>query len=144
METYPAQVDAIDIEIKSAENFEIRFTEQLHESQSKVRTILDKTQSETYDYNIYAYLGDVDIIIDGEEMSLTDALLQNKITMDEILAKANQDVEVGNITGDEYNDGGSAIYRYENYTMIKVHNLSGNRDVYFGPTNMTLNHLKVE
>lgn len=143
METYPAQVEAIDIEIKSAENFEIRFYDKSYESQQKVRPILEKNESEKYDYNIFAYMGQVSILIDGEEMPLRDALLQNKIIMNEIIAKANQDLDAGKLDGDMYQDGGSMIYKYENYTIIKVHNLEGNRDVYIGTPNMTLNDLEV-
>ncbi len=138
METYPAQVEAMDIEIKSAENFEIHFVNQQHESRDKVRPILEKTETEKYDYNIYAYLGEVNIVINGKEMSLREALLENKITMDEMIAKANEDVDSEKIKGDMYKDGGSMIYRYEEYTIIKVHNLDGNRDVYIGIPEMEL------
>ena len=96
-----------------------------------------------YDYNIYAYMGEVKILVNKKEITLRDALLENRITMDEIIAKANQDVEAGKIKGDMYKDGGSMIYQYHNYTIIKVHNLDGNRDVYIGTTNMTLNDLKI-
>ncbi len=142
METYPAQVEAMDIEIKSAENFEIHFVNQQHESRDKVRPILEKTETEKYDYNIYAYLGEVNIVINGKEMPLREALLENKITMDEIIAKANEDVDSEKIKGDMYNDGGSMIYRYEEYTIIKVHNLDGNRDVYIGIPEMELKDVK--
>ena len=138
METYPAQVEAMDIEIKSAENFEIHFVNQQHESRDKVRPILEKTETEKYDYNIYAYLGEVNIVINGKEMPLREALLENKITMDEMIAKANEDVNSEKIKGDMYKDGGSMIYRYEEYTIIKVHNLDGNRDVYIGIPEMEL------
>lgn len=143
METYPAQVEAIDIELKSAEYFEIRFEDKSYESREKVRMILNKEETENYNYNIYAYIGEVSILIDDKEMQLRDALLENKITMDEIIAKANQDLEDKKIKGDMYKDGGSMIYQYENYTIIKVHNLDGNRDVYIGTTDMTLDDLKI-
>lgn len=143
METYPAQVEAMDIEIKSAENFEIHFVNQQHESRDKVRPILEKTETEKYDYNIYAYLGEVNIVINGKEMPLREALLENKITMDEMIAKANEDVNSEKIKGDMYKDGGSMIYRYEEYTIIKVHNLDGNRDVYIGIPEMELKDVEM-
>lgn len=142
-ETYPAQIEAIDIELKSAENFEIHFQDKQMESKNKIRTILKKTETEQYDYNIYAYQGEVDIVIDGKEMTLRDALLENKITMNEIIAKANQDLDEGNIEGDMYKEGGSMIYQYDTYTIIKVHNLKGNRDVYIGIPDMILSDLNV-
>ena len=104
---------------------------------------MNKSETEKYDYNIYTYLGEVNLLIDDEEMSLREALLEEKITMDEIVAKANEDLTAGKIKGDVYQDGGSIRYQYENYTMIKVHNLDGNRDVYIGPTDMTLDDLEI-
>lgn len=138
METYPAQIEAIDIELKSAENFEIRFEDKSYESIAKVRTILDEKEADKYNYNIYAYMGEVNILIDGKEMPLRDALLKNKITMDEIIAKANQDFP----NAVSYDDGGSIEYHYDNYTIIKCHTLDGNRDVYIGTKDLKLKDIK--
>lgn len=42
----------------------------------------------TYPYfNIYSYKGIVNIIVNGEKMSLHDELINNKITIDEIIEK---------------------------------------------------------
>lgn len=41
-----------------------------------------------------------------------------------------------------YKEGGSKEYHYDNYTIIKMHSLDGNRDVYIGVPNMNLNDLK--
>ena len=142
METYPAQVDKVSIEIKSAENFELRFYDKQSQSNEKVHMILDKSEKDKYDYNIYAYDGSVNILIDEKEMSLREALLQNKITMNEILAKANNDLKDNRIKGDVYRDGGSMEYKYDNYTLIKFHRLDGKRDVYIGTKDMTINDIK--
>lgn len=142
METYPAQVDKVSIEIKSAENFELRFYDKQPQSDEKVHTILDKSEKDKYDYNIYAYDGSVNILIDEKEMSLREALMQNKITMNEILAKANDDLKNNKIKGDMYRDGGSMEYKYDNYTLIKFHRLDGKRDVYIGTKDMTINDIK--
>lgn len=136
MESYPTQVKAIKIEVKSAENFEILFKDrQPIDSYNKVYAILDKSETNKYDYTIYAYDGSVNIRIDGKEYSLKEALLENKITMEEIIAKANKDFP----DAVSYDDGGSIEYHYENYTIIKCHRLDGNRDVYIGTKEMTLN-----
>lgn len=57
--------------------------------------------------------------------------------MEEIIAKANKDLP----DAISYDDGGSIEYHYENYTIIKFHTLDGNRDVYIGTKNMTINDL---
>lgn len=141
METYPAKVEATNIEIKSVDKFEIRFYDKHSQNETKVHKILDKSETEKYDYNIYIYEGAVNILINGEEISLRDALLNNKITMDEIIAKANQDLKDKKISGYMYRDGGSMIYNYDNYSIIKCHTLDGNRDVYIGIKEMTINNV---
>ena len=136
MESYPAQVKVTKIEVKSTENFEIIFKDrQPIDSYNKIYVILDKSETNKYDYTIYAYDGSVNIRIDGKEYSLKEALLENKITMEEIIAKANKDFP----DAVSYDDGGSIEYHYENYTIIKCHRLDGNRDVYIGTKEMTLN-----
>ena len=141
MESYPAIVNATNIELKSAENFEIRFYDKHPQTDTKIHKILDKSETDKYDYNIYTYDGTVNILINEEEISLRNALLENKITMNEIIAKANKDLKDNKITGDTYKDGGSMIYNYENYTIIKCHTLDGNRDVYIGTKSMTINDI---
>ena len=139
MESYPAQVKATKIEVKSAENFEILFYDKHPMESYKIYTILDKSETYKYDYTIYGYDGSVNIRIDGKDYSLKEALLQNKITMEEIIAKANQDEKDGKIKADMYKDGGSMEYHYENYTIIKCHTIDGNRDVYIGTKDLKLN-----
>ena len=70
---------------------------------------------------------------------MKEALLENKITMEEIIAKANQDEKGKKIKVDMYKDGGSMEYHYENYTIIKFHTIDGNRDVYIGTKDLKLN-----
>lgn len=138
MESYPAQINATKIELKSADNFEIIFKErQPIDSYNRIYAILDKSETDKYNYTIYAYEGSVNIIIDGQEYTLREALLENKITMEEIIAKANRDFP----DAISYDDGGSIEYHYENYTIIKYHTIDGNRDVYIGTKDMTINDL---
>ena len=119
-----------------SDNFEILFKDrQPTDSYNKIYAILDKSETEKYNYTIYAYDGSVNIKIDGKEYSLKEALLENKITMEEIITKANKDFP----NAVSYDDGGSVEYHYDNYTIIKCHTLDGNRDVYIGTKDMTLN-----
>lgn len=143
LESYPAQVKATKIEIKSAKNFEILFKDRKQvDSYNKIYAILDKSETDKYNYTIYAYDGSVNIKIEDKEYSLKEALLENKITMEEIIEKANQDEKDGKIKTEIYNDGGSIKYHYENYTIIKCHTLDGNRDVYIGIKDLKLMDIK--
>ena len=143
MTTYPLQVKATKIELKSAESFEILFYDKQPQSDIKLHKIVDKNETDKYDYDVYVYDGSVNIRIDGKDYSLKNPLLENKITMQEIIAKANQDEKDGKIKADMYKDGGSMEYHYENYTIIKMHTLDGNRDVYIGTKNLKLTDLQI-
>ncbi len=131
-ETYPAQVDTTKIEIKSADSFEIIFNQ---EPGNVKRQIIDKNTNKQYNYNVYIYNGKVDIVIDKTTYSLDEALKGNKITMEEIIAKANQDIKNPIM----YKDGGTKEYHYDDYTIIKFHTIDGNRDVYIGNKDLHLN-----
>ena len=135
-ETYPAQIKATKYESISEPDFKILFEN--NQTPDKIYSILDKSETNKYDYNIYAYDGIVNIKIDGNNYSLKEALLKNKISIEEILKKASEDFP----NSPSYDDGGSVEYHYENYTIIKLNTLDGNRDVYFGPKNMTIHNIK--
>lgn len=138
MVSYPAQIKNAKVEIKSAENFEILFYDKQPQSDIKVHKIVDKNETDKYDYDVYGYDGSVNIRIDGKDYSLKEALLENKITMEEIIAKANKDIP----NAVSYDDGGSIEYHYENYTIIKCHTLDGNRDVYIETKDLKLTDVK--
>ncbi len=134
-ESYPAQIDTTKIEIKSADSFKLIF----HSTPGNVkRQIIDKRKNKSYDYNVYIYNGKVDIEINNKTYSLEEALKENKITMDEIIAQASKDIKEPSV----YRDGGSVEYHYDNYTIIKFHTLDGNRDVYIGNKDLKLTDIK--
>lgn len=146
MESYPAQVRAIKIELKSIEKFNLAFYQKTMISPNQKETIISKGEIANIDYNVYAFEGHVAINLNSDSSNLTEsslslreALLQNKITMEEIIAKANKDFP--NATS--YDDGGSIEYHYENYTIIKCHTLDGNRDVYIGTKDLKLKDINI-
>ena len=105
------------------------------------KKIMEKTQPHDSDttshwykqYNLYYHgLEDVIITVDGEKHSLAHALKRGKITMSAILAKANQDVSDGVIQDLRNKDGGSTVFKYPDYTIVKYHTLDGNDDMYIG------------
>lgn len=128
--------------LASNNKFQIEFEKD--ESKGK-NLILDSSK---YGYSIYSYNGNVNIAINGEKMSLKDALNQDRITPDDIINKAKDDKENKIIYGDIYLDGGSGIYVYDNYTIIKLNKITGinssyNKDLYIGPPSMEINDLKL-
>ena len=133
-ETYPVTINPIKIEIKSTDNFELIFHQR---KDLGIKTIVANEETDRYSYNIFSKGGDFEIKIDGDIYDLRDALLNDKITMEEIIQKANKDIP----DAISYDDGGSMEYHYEDYTIIKYHTLDGNRDIYIGPTYMTINNI---
>lgn len=75
-------------------------------------------------------------------MSLEAALKSGKMTIEGILARANQDESDGKIKSAMYKDGGTTEWYYEDYKIIKCHSLDGNRDVYIGIPEMHLSELR--
>ena len=131
-------IKTVNITYNAIPDFEILFYAKDSTDSYKVYKILDNSETDKYDYNIYGYNGIVNIKIDGNEYSLKEALLENKITMEEIIGKENKDEKDGKITAKMYKDGGSMEYYYDNYTIIKFATLSGNRDVYIGTKELRL------
>ena len=87
-------IKTVNITYNAIPDFEILFYAKDSTESYKVYKILDKSETDKYDYNIYGYNGIVNIKIDGNEYSLKEALLENKITMEEII----QETEIENIT----------------------------------------------
>lgn len=138
-ESYPAQINTDYILTDGYENFTL--TVKKSENTNK-RKILNNTElyKNNSDFNLYYYgLDEVNVTIKGHTMSLEKALKSGKITLDGLIIKANKDFP--NATS--YDDGGSVEYHYKDYSIIKVHKLDGNRDVYIGVPSMKLNDLKL-
>ena len=139
MESYPAQLNTNNISINGYEDFEITVKESKHIEKKKILNNKDLA-SDTRDFNLYYYgLDEVNVEVDNKNISLDEALKSGKITLSGIEIKANKDFP----NAISYNDGGSMEYHYKDYTIIKVHKLDGNRDVYIGNSNMKLDQLKL-
>ena len=123
------------------ENNESNFKLQFFKDETKGKQlILGKDENDKYDYDIYSYNGDVKVIIDNEIFTLRDALLNDKITVEEILEKAEKDVEkYKNTYKTGIADGGTVEYYYNDYIILKLNRISltaegeyTNKDMYIG------------
>ena len=127
-------------------NFSLVFYQKTAIKPKQEEIIISKGEIKNIDYDIYAFEGHVAINYgDSTELtessiSLRDALLQNQITMEEIIEKAKKDCP----DALSYDDGGSMEYHYPNYTIVKCNRLDGNKDVYIGPKDMTINDLDLK
>lgn len=131
-ESYPAQIGTTKIEVLPEVDFKLTF----NSKPGKVRKqIVDKKTSKQYDYNVFVWNGDVKVLIDNKTYSLEEALDNDSITVEEIIAKAEKDIKKPLV----YRDGGSKEYHYDDYTIIKLNTLEGNNDVYIGNKKLSVN-----
>ena len=95
---------------------------------------------EASDYDLY-YVGlhDVYVTVDGDTLPLKEALTCGKVTLDGIIAECMRLKSIGKIKGEEYKDGGSVLFDFGDFRIIKYHTLDGYRDVYIGTSEMDIN-----
>lgn len=92
------------------------------------------------DYNLYYYgLQDVYVTVDAATLPLKEALSYGKVTLDGIIAECMRLKSIGEISGEEYDDGGSVLFDFGDFRIIKYHTLDGYRDVYIGTSEMNIN-----
>ena len=136
-------VKSDDISTEGFREFELE-VEPSTEKQKKIVLSGDDIQSfvsfgHMSDTNLYYYgIDKVLITIKGFTMPLETALEKGRRTLDGIVAKCNKDVMNGTLEELVYKDGGSQVYKYPEYTIIKYHTIDGNRDVYIGSTDMDI------
>lgn len=139
MESDPAQINTDKISTEGYKNFEIIVKKSKYTTKNKILNNKDLSVDDQ-DFNLYYYGVDaVNVKVDNKEMILEEALKSGKLTLHGIVGKANTDFPNA-IT---YNYGGSIEYHYKDYSIIKVHKLDRNRDVYIGISEMNLNDLKL-
>ncbi len=146
MESYPAKVKVKNIELTKVNKFNLVFYQKTLVKPKQKEVIISNGEIEGINYNVYSFEGNVAINLNSNSSELTensislrDALLQGKITLNQIMEKAANDFP-DNIS---YDDGGSREYHYDNFTIIKLQKLNGNKDVYIGDANLTLNDLNL-
>ena len=136
-------VKSDDISTEGFREFELE-VEPSTDKQKKLALSGDDIQSfvsfgQMSDTNLYYYgIDKVLITIKGFTMPLETALEKGRITLNGIIANCNMDVMNGVLEELVYKDGGSQVYKYPNYTIIKYHTIDGNRDVYIGSTDMDI------
>lgn len=114
---------------KKLTDFELIFLEENSLGKQKIisKNIFDKES-----YDIFSYNGKVEVVIDNKKYDLKEALKSNKISAQDIVDKAKK----WNNGYSEWDDGGSAIYHFENFEILKYNTLSGNKDLYIGSNDL--------
>ena len=133
-----------DISTEGFREFELEVNKSFKKEKTRILSSEDMQNITSYGYlrdsNLYYYgLDEVEITIKGFTMPLVTAIEQGRITLHGILEKANQEVADGMIEDLSYDDGGSQLYKYPDYNIIRYHTLDGNIDIYIGSTDMDIN-----
>ena len=127
-------------DVKIINNYDINYLLDIKKSEKAMkRKITIDELNKKYDYDIYYYgVESCTIDLNNKIIDLKNALIENKVTMEQVIEQAENDVKNDIITSDIYYDGGSKIYHYDTYAIIKNNKTDGNRDVYIGIPEMRL------
>lgn len=129
--------DAVkEIDIKSADSIILDYN---IESNTNLTPLLER--NDNLKYGAYTYSGTFSITLDNYSMDLQVALQRNKIKVNELVDKAENDVKEGIASKDSSNEN-IVIYDYENYRIIKNDVTDDTYDIYLGPKTMTIDVIK--
>lgn len=137
---YPEIIEKLEKLLKSADiNIEQLYLKEknlykdfdiIFYDQTPMKKNIIKSKNDQYDFNIYSYGGNVKIYKDGQEINLRDALMENKISIEDILNKCKKEAYEKKMKFEIYKDGGSQEYKNNSYTIIKM-NKNKMNDIYF-------------
>ncbi len=92
------------------------------------------------DYPVYLYgLDSVQVSVDGRWTDLAAALKNRSPSPEELLADADGSVI---IRKDTYKDGGSVLYDFGYYRILKMHTIAGDNSLFIGTPDMTITAVK--
>lgn len=97
------------------------------------------------DVSVFYYSLD-NVTITLKETQIFDlkyALENNLITLNDIIDKAEADGILNKNRESIFKDGGSRLYDYGTYKILKLNALNGNRDIYIGTPEMDINSLNI-
>lgn len=96
-----------------------------------------------YSYSIYFYdIEDVKFEYRDYKIDLKNDLKYGYISPEQLIVQAEEDAKEKKNWKRICMDGGSTIYIYENFSILKMNSLNGNRDLYIGPPNMDINEIE--
>jgi len=118
------------------EDFEISVVKSEEVSKNKILNNKE-LDGENEDYDLYYYgLSEVNVKANNEIIPLEKALKTGKITLERIIEKAKEDKDAGKIEWDGYYDGGTILYKYESYTIMKLNTID-DKNLWIGIPEMT-------
>lgn len=77
----------------------------------------------------------------GKKVELKESLINRSININQLLVQAEEDFKNKIVSKNEYLDGGSIEYIYENFRIIKMNSLNGNKNLYIMPIEFDMNDI---
>lgn len=83
------------------------------------------------DFSIYTLGGNIKVQIGEEKLPLKEAMANGKISVEDLMAKLKFDVSKNIAKELSYEDGGSSIITYPDFSVVKLNEKDGGKDMYF-------------
>ncbi len=138
--SFPGQINAV-YEIKKPDGAFPMLTYKLSPkiSEQKKLTQIVEQDSELGCAVYYYGLDGMNVTVEGQMMSLQHALAVGVVSAEYWLSQAQMDATSGKCALLEYKDGGSKLYRYEDYAILKMNTIDGDKTLYIGTPDLTPN-----
>ena len=93
-----------------------------------VKKVSEKNSKVPFD--IYTVGMEFTIELDGTSYNIKDAIAKGVLDEDKLIQKLKNDRKNGISTSEMYKDGGTIIYRYKDYSIVKYNTVDGDEDMY--------------
>lgn len=108
---------------------------------SDTKMEVDKSKKEKImqynDYSIYFYdIKEVQFEYKGKTINLKESLKSKEINIEQVIKQSEEDVKNDKAYSTICLDGGSKLYKYDDFSILKMNSADGNKDVYIGQRNM--------
>lgn len=108
-----------------------------------LRKLTDDTFLKAHGFDVYTYgLDSVQVQTDQEMRDLKELLQNGSVTAEMLVNDARRQAARGEATMDTYKDGGSQIFRFAHYVLIKANSLDGDRNLYILAPGYDLNDVQ--
>ena len=130
-ESYPGQINFVyAIRLAEGEHPPLTYTFLPEPSEQKTLT---EVMGDVYSYG----LDSMDVTVLDQTLSLQFAMAVGMVSPEYLLAQAQADAQAGKCQTDTYDDGGSELYRYEDYAILQMNTIDGDRSLIIGTPDLT-------
>lgn len=141
-ESYPGQINFV-YEIHKPDGSFPMLTYKFSPKISGRKTLTQVTEQCDLGGAVYLYgLNGVDVTVEGQTMSLQQALSIGIVSVEYWLSQAQMDAMSGKCELLEYKDGGSKLYQYRDYAILKMNTITGDKTLYIGSTDLSISTVK--